>query len=333
MRIFVTGASGFIGGAIASRLAGSNEVVALSRSPGADGALRARGAQPVRGDLEGVGAAQLAGCEAVVHCAAWVEPWGRREDFWRVNVEGTSRLLAAAREAGVRRFVHMSTEAVLWRGQPLRDIDESHPYPARTPFLYAETKAEAERRVLAANDLQAPFETVVLRPRFVWGPGDRTIVAEAKAIVERGAFAWVDGGRARTSTTHVGNLVHACELALAKGRGGEAYFVTDGVDTDFRSFLTRLLAAEGVELPERSMPGWLLEPAATLVEGVWRALRMRGAPPLTRHAVALLRCDCTLRIDKARRELGYEPRVGVEEGLRELAEARTAGGPRPEGAA
>jgi hypothetical protein len=222
---------------------------------------------------------------------------------------------------------------VLWRGQHLRDVDESCPYPERTPFLYAETKAEAERRVLAANDPAAPFEAIVLRPRFVWGPGDRTVVAEAKAIVERGVFAWVDGGRARTSTTHVANLVHACELALTKGRGGEVYFVTDGVDTEFRSFLTRLLAAEGVELPGRSMPGWLLEPLATALEGVWRALRIRSAPPLTHHAVALLRCDCTLRIDKARRELGYEPRIGVEEGLRELSAARSAGRRPPASAA
>ena len=80
-------------------------------------------------------------CDAVVHCAAWVEPWGSREDYWRANVEGTDRLLAAARSAGAARFLHMSTEAVLWRGQHLRDVDETHPYPDRTPYLYAETKA------------------------------------------------------------------------------------------------------------------------------------------------------------------------------------------------
>ncbi|MDX1650594.1 MAG: 3-beta hydroxysteroid dehydrogenase, partial [Myxococcota bacterium] len=149
----------------------------------------------------------------------------------------------------------------------------------------------------------------------------RTIVPETKALVEKGAFAWVDGGRRRTSTTHVDNLVHACELALERGRGGEAYFVTDGEETDFKSFLTRLLAAEGVALPDRSLPGWLLRPVAIGLEGTWRALGLRGTPPLTRHAVDLLACDCTLRTDKARRELGYAPRVGVEEGLRALQAA------------
>jgi nucleoside-diphosphate-sugar epimerase len=323
MRVFVTGATGFIGGEIARRLAPRHQVLALSRSAAGDDALRKLGAEPVRGDLVTLEPGQIPPCDAVVHCAARVEPWGRREDYWRANVDGTERTLAAARAAGARRFVHMSTEAVLWRGQHLRDVDETHPYPARTPYLYAETKAEAERRVVAAN---APgFETIVLRPRLVWGPGDRTLVPEARALVERGAFVWLDGGRARTSTTHVANLAHATELALERGRGGEVYFVTDGVTTDFKSFLTRLLGAHGVALPERSLPSWLVRPLAAAFEGLWRVLGPEGPPPLTRHAVDLLCCDCTLRDDKARAELGYQPVVGVDEGLRALAAAAATG--------
>ena len=319
MRIFVTGASGFIGGAIARHLAAQadHEVLAMSRSDRSDLAVKELGAQPVRCDLGSVGAGDLAGCEAVVHCAAHVEPWGTREEVTEINVGGTRRLLAAAREAGVGRFVHMSTEAVLWRGQHLRDVDETCPYPESTPYLYAETKAEAERRVVAAN--RQGLETIVLRPRFVWGPGDQTIVPEARKMVDQGVFAWIDGGRARTSTTHVANLVHATELALTRGAPGGIYFVTDGEVTDFRSFLTRLLAANGVTLPERSLPGWLMRPAAAVVEGVWRTLGIRSAPPVTRHAVDLLCCDCILDDRRARSELGYAPVIDVERGLRELA--------------
>jgi nucleoside-diphosphate-sugar epimerase len=138
-------------------------------------------------------------------------------------------------------------------------------------------------------------------------------------MAERGAFVWLDGGRARTSTTHVANLAHATELALERGRGGECYFVTDGVTTDFRSFVTRMMRAHGVELPDRSLPGWLARSAAATVEGVWRVFGFAGPPPLTRHAVDLMCCDCTLRDDKARAELGYRPVVGVEEGLEALA--------------
>lgn len=320
MRIFVTGASGFIGGAITRSLSAAHEVLAMSRSDRSDAALKGRGAEPVRCDLASLAPGDLPACDAVVHCAAHVEPWGAREDFWRTNVEGTERLLAAARAAGARRFVHISTEAVLWRGQHLREVDENHPYPAKTPYLYAETKAEAERRVVAANG--PGFETVVLRPRFVWGPGDTTILPEAKSMLEKGLFLWIDGGRARTSTTHVSNLVHAVELTLTRGPGGAIYFVTDGEETDFRSFLTRLLATQGIELPERSLPSWLVRPAAAALETLWRALRIRSAPPLTRHAVDLLCCDCTLRDDKARRELGYAPVISVDAGLRELAGVR-----------
>jgi hypothetical protein len=318
VRIFLTGATGFIGGAIARQLARRHTLFAMSRSRAGDDALLELGAEPVRCDLTTLSTVRIPSCDAVIHCAAWVEPWGTRSDYWRANVEGTEHVLSAAKAAGARRFLHMSTEAVLWRGQHLRDVDETHPYPRRTPFLYAETKAEAERRVIAAN--VPGFDTIVLRPRFVWGPGDRTLVPEVTALVERGAFVWLDGGRARTSTTHVANLAHATELALEKGRGGAVYFVTDGEISDFKSFLTRLMAAHGVTLPARSLPGWVVRPAAALVEALWRAVGPDGPPPLTRHAVALLCCDCTLRDDRARRELGYAPVVSVEAGLRALAE-------------
>jgi nucleoside-diphosphate-sugar epimerase len=324
MRVLVTGGSGFIGGAVAERLAADHTVLGLSRSEAGDDKVRARGAEPVRGDLLTLSPGDLPPCDAVVHCAAWVEPWGTREDYWRANVEGTDRVVAAARAAGARRLVHISTEAVLWHGQPLRDVDESYPYPDATPYLYAETKAEAERRVRAANE-PGGLETVVLRPRLVWGPGDGTIVPAIREMVDKGAFVWLDGGRAVTSTTHVDNLVHAVELALEKGRGGEVYFVTDGETTDFRRFLVPLLAAHGVVLPERSLPSLLVRPAAALLEGAWRRLGLRRPPPLTRHAVDLMCCDCTVRDDKARRELGYAPVVTVEAGLRALADARPPG--------
>ena len=316
MRIFVTGATGFIGGAIAGQLAQCHEVSALSRSPGGDEKIRALGATPIRGDLSTLEAGDIPDCDVVIHCAAHVEPWGTREATWLINVDGTDRVLAAARAAGARRFLHMSTEAVLWHGQDMNDVGEDAPYPAKTPYLYAETKAEAERRVLAAN--ADDFQTLALRPRFVWGPGDQTLVPQILEMKQRGAFMWLDGGRAVTSTTHIANLVHATELALERGRGGEAYFVTDGETTDFRSFLTKLLAAHGVPLGGTTFPGWIARPAAALLEGAWRALRITSAPPLTRHAVDLMCCRCTLRIDKIRDEIGYAPILDVETGLAQL---------------
>src|SRR5262245_55880648 len=151
MRIFITGASGFIGGAIARSLAREHSVLAMSRSDASDEAIKALGANPVRSELGAVLPAQLARADVVVHAAAFVKQWGTREEFWNANVEGTRQLLGVARTSNAKRFIHIGTEAALFHGQHMRDIDESYPYPSSTPFLYSETKAAAERLVLAAN--------------------------------------------------------------------------------------------------------------------------------------------------------------------------------------
>jgi nucleoside-diphosphate-sugar epimerase len=150
-----------------------HEVLAMSRSDKSDLRVKELGAEPVRCDLDTLEPGDIPECDAVVHCAAHVESWGTREMTWRINVEGTERTLNAARAAGAHRFLHMSTEAVLWRGQDLIGVSEDHPYPDRTPYLYSETKAEAERRVRAFNQ-NSGMETVMLRPRFVWGPGEHS---------------------------------------------------------------------------------------------------------------------------------------------------------------
>ena len=197
MRIFITGASGFVGGAIAKALAPNHEVLAMSsrHREESDRSIEALGATPVRCDLVGLRTKDLPAFDVAIHCAAWVEPWGTRSEFWDANVEGTTRMLEAARAAGARRFIHINTEAVLWHGPHLRDVDETCPLADESPYLHSETKAETERRVLASSD--DDFETLSIRPRFVCGPGDRTLAPELKKIVESGAFVWLDGGRAR----------------------------------------------------------------------------------------------------------------------------------------
>ena len=315
--LFITGASGFVGGAIVRALKDRFELRALSRSEGSDATIRALGATPVRGELGSVPADAIVGSEAVIHCAAYVKQWGTREQFRTANVEGTRQLLQVARHAGARRFIHIGTEAALFHGQHMRDIDERYPYPAHTPFLYSETKAAAEKLVLAAN---APgFATLSIRPRFVWGPGDQTILPVLEAMVRSGRFVWIDGGRARTSTTHIANLVHGVELALERGTGGNAYFVIDDGVTQMREFLTALLATRRVVPPGKTIPGWLARTLGAVTESAWRMLSKTADPPLTRFAASIMSRDCTITTDKAQRELGYKPTISRSDGLKRLS--------------
>ena len=143
------------------------------------------------------------GCEFAVHAAATLGDWGEPEEFERGNVIGTENALRACADAGVRRFVHVGTEAALMAGRPLVNVDETAPLRPDSPALYSATKARAEQAVRAAN--REGFETVVVRPRFVWGTGDTTLLPSIVELVKSGRFAWIAGGRTspppRTSTT------------------------------------------------------------------------------------------------------------------------------------
>lgn len=319
MRVFVTGGSGFVGGhAIEGLRAAGHEVLALARSPESAAKVRSFGATPVDGALGAVPVEALRGCDAVVHAAAHVEAWGPWEVFERVNVEGTRQLLAAAQEAGVRRFVHIGTEAALFAGDPLVGIDEAQPYPARQRFPYSASKAEAERLVLAA-DTPGGLRTVVVRPRLVWGPRDTSVGAAVERMAKDGSWVWLDGGRALTSTCHVDNVTAGILAALAADVGGRAYFLADDGDRTLRAFLTSLARARGLTLPERSLPGWVARAAAGLLDALWRTLGRRTPPPLSPFEAAMLSTTLTVRTDRARRELGWRPVRTVDEGFAALA--------------
>ncbi len=245
--------------------------------------------------------------------------WGTRADFERGNVEGTANVIEACRRAGVRRLVHVGTEAALLSGDPLVQIDERAPLRPDSPALYSATKAQAEAEVLAAAG--ESLETVVVRPRLVWGPGDTTILPALVAAVRDGRFAWIGGGRHLTSTTHVDNVVEGLVLGAERGASGEAYFVTDGEPVVYRDFVTRLLATGGVTAPKRNIPAPLARAAAAGGEALWRRLGLRGRPPVTRLAVWLSSLETTIDITKARTELGYAPLRTIDDGMAELEAA------------
>jgi nucleoside-diphosphate-sugar epimerase len=308
---FVTGGSGFIGGALIERLRREGwDVRALARSERAAERVRELGAEPVMGDLDDL---NVEDCEVAFHAAAKVEDFGDPADFERVNVQGTRNVVAACRAGGVRRLVHVGTEAALMAGQPLVNVDESAPLRPDSPVLYSSSKARAEEIVRGAD-----FETVVVRPRFVWGRGDTTLLPQMVEMVRAGRFRWVGGGRQLTATTHIDNTVEGLWLAATKAPAGGVYFVTDGAPTVFRDFITEWVGTQGVSIPDKSVPPGVARAAAASAERIWRLLKRPGSPPLTRFAVWVSSQECTIDISRAQRELGYAPVTTREDGLREL---------------
>ena len=316
----MTGGSGFIGGALIRRLVADGwSVRGLARSDEAAGRVASAGAEPVAGDIADAASMRggAEGCEYAFHSAAAVREWGTRAYFEEGNVAGTRNALEAARAAGVRRFVHVGSPASVTAGDPLVNVDESTPLRPDSKADYAATKAIAEQIVSDASG--DGFETVTIRPRLVWGPGDNSLLPGLTAAVEAGRFAWIGGGRHRISTTHIDNAVESLVLAARRGVPGEAYFITDGEPVVFRDFVTQLLATAGVEPPERNLPAAAARPLAAASEDLWRLTRRDGRPPMTRIAAWLTSVETTFDISKARRELGYEPVKTIGDGMAELA--------------
>jgi len=319
VKIFITGASGFVGGAIAKELVKNNEVFGMARSEKSATKIIDLGATPVLCSLNHVKNENLEGCDLIIHAAAYVEAWGTRKQYWDINVEGTKQLLATAKSTGVKKFIHISSEATLFYGQEMNNIDETYPYPKKTPYLYSETKAAAEKLVVLANQ-EGLFETVVIRPRMIWGPNDQTILPELIKLIDKGSFMWINNGKAKTSTVHISNLVHAIKLAIENGKGGEIYFITDDEIVSFRSFLTNLLNTQDIIPSHRSISGKISSFIALLLEKIWRIFQLKGEPPITRFAADIMTVNCTINIEKAKQYLNYSPILTIKEGMVELKE-------------
>lgn len=328
MGTLVTGSTGFIGRALVGRLrAQGEEVVALVRRPEIAPALEAAGARVVIGDVTRPDSLALAvrGVEAVVHCAGVPRPATLRV-YRAVHIGGTSAMLEASRAAGVRRFVNIASQAVVFAGRDLLDVDETCETPKRFIDPYSETKAEAERIALGANQ-PGSFEVTSLRPPLVWGRGDTTILPiMARLATGRFGAPIIGKGDNIEATVHVENLLDAVDAAIAApAAAGRAYFVVDGFSMTCRDFFTRQLGAIGAPARFMSLPrgpacaaAWALDGACGLV-GATVPLAYFGA----RMAVTSRRYIGR----RAHEELGYSARIGLEEGMADLgAWAREIGG-------
>jgi nucleoside-diphosphate-sugar epimerase len=322
MNVLVTGASGFLGGHVVDAfIRRGDRVRALVRATSDRTHLdRHRDLDLVVGDLDDEQAVLRAmrGVDVVVHSAARVADYGTRDDFYRANVAGTEHLLDVARAHGVRRFVFVSSPSVVAEDRDQYRIDESYPYPARFLNLYCETKAIAEKRVLAANG--RGIETCAIRPRGVWGPRDRTgFLPKIVHKMMSGRLPNLSGGqKVWASMCFCENAAEACLLAATAERApGNAYFVTDSEPVEVWSFARRMGELLGAPSIERAVDPAIARAVARGVETVWTLTRQdeRRSPPMSRYALALLTRSATYDIRAAERDLGYRPRVDLEEGL------------------
>lgn len=320
----VTGASGFVGGRLARRLlAAGRRVRALARSPLPE--LAALGAETIRADIADTAAMEAAcrGAGTVFHAAARVGVWGPRAEFERTNIGGAQAVLAACRAHGVARLVFTSSPSVVFNDADLSGVDEAQPRGTRFPADYPRTKAEAERLILAAHE-PGRLATCALRPHLIWGVGDQNLIPRVVARARAGRLRIVGAGRNVVDLTHVENVVdaHLCaERALAQPvspAGGRAYFITNGEPVVLWDWINALLGRLDVPPVTRRISLANARRVGAACEAVWSLLRLGGEPPMTRFVASELAKDHWFRIDAARRDLGYMPRVSMAAGLEEL---------------
>jgi nucleoside-diphosphate-sugar epimerase len=324
MRALVTGGGGFLGGVVVRMLrARGDEVASFSR--GRYPALEALGVEQLQGDLADAAAVAraVAGRDVVFHVAARAGIWGPYRDYFRANVLGTDNVLSACRLHGVRRLVYTSSPSVVFDGRDMAGADESAPYPAHYDAHYPRTKAEAERRVLAADG--PDLATVALRPHLIWGPGDNHLVPRILARARAGRLRRIGKADKLVDSVYIDNAAEAHLLAADRLRpgapaAGRAYFVSNGEPLPTWELVNGILAAGGLPPVTRSVPAWLAVAVGGLCELAWGLFRLGGEPPMTRFLARELATAHWFDIGAARRDLGYVPRVRIAEGLRRLAE-------------
>lgn len=318
MKIFITGSSGFLGRRVVTRLLKEgHQLTLLVRKP-----EQMKDNTPqittVLGDLDYIDrwSQSLANHDALIHLAAPVVFWGKWSLYKHAIVDATLALYRAANRHYIKRFVYISSEAVIQDDVPLLDIDETHPYIVPNSF-YGKSKQMAERLLLAEN---GETECIILRPTFVWGKG----VPALKDIVDKvnsGQFMWIDKGQVVIELVHVDNVVEAIRLALTRGENKHIYYVTDDHPRTVREILTTLLATQGVTPPEKSIPNKLARTLAGTIEGVWRLLPIRMAPPISRFEWSFVGLPRRYNIGKIKKDLGYQPVTRWEQGVKEMRDA------------
>jgi nucleoside-diphosphate-sugar epimerase len=316
----ITGATGFVGSHLVEACAGRGWSLRALARPGSDTTVLDRHhVSLIRGDLSDNASVREAvqGVEVVLHCAAKVGDWGPVEEYRATNVEALRSLLEACRQQPLRRFVHFSSLGV-YAARHHHGTDESEPLPASQRDGYTQSKVEAEQLALHYQR-EHGVPVVVLRPGFIYGPRDRTVLPKLLDNLRKGKVRYIGGGRRAMNTIYIGNLIEAVFLAIDTPNAvGQVYNLTDGEVVSKRQFIEAIADGFGVPRPKPvSVPLWLARVLAWWQEGRARRKGAPKPPRLTQARLKFLGLNLDFCIEKAKRELGYRPRWTFAAGLRE----------------
>jgi len=314
MKILVTGGTGFLGGWTTKALLARGDFVRiLGRNREIGNRLAQEGAEFVPADLRDPKAVltACAGVEAVFHIGALSAPWGMRRDFEEINVGGTANMIAGCRAQGVRRLVYISSPSVVFDGRDQTSLTESASYPRRFVSVYSETKKRGEDLVNAARQ---EMETVILRPKAIFGPGDTSLLPRLVTAAKQGRLPQIGRGENRVDMTYVENVVEAMLPALEAPRAvGQTYTITNGESPRLWEVIRKVLGRLGCNPRLRRIPLPVAYTAAALME--CRAAITHREPLLTRYTVLILARTQTYDIRAAQSDLGYVPRISLVEGM------------------
>lgn len=325
MKALVTGGGGFLGGAIVRALRARNDHVRTFQR-GEYPALRELGVEVVRGDLRDVDALTraVAGCDVVFHVAAKAGVWGDFNEYYQSNYLGTRNVIAACNTQGANRLVYTSTPSVVFNGSDEENMDETAPYPSRFLNAYQETKALAERCVLGANT--HTLATVALRPHLIWGPGDPHLVPRIIHRAREGKLKLVGTGSNLVDSTYIDNAASAHLLAadrLQPGAScaGRAYFISNGEPLAMSDLINRILAAGGLPPVGKHVSPRVAWVAGHVLEKIYMLFRIREEPLMTRFVARQLATAHWFDLGNAKRDLGYEPAVDIDDGMQRLKQS------------
>ena len=324
MKALVTGGGGFLGGAIVRLLVSRGDDVS-SFSRGEYPELKRQGVAQFRGDIADRDALLRAaeGCDIVFHTAARAGIWGSYREYFTTNVTGTENVIAACLHHGIRRLVYTGSPSVVFDGRDVEGGDESLPYPGHFDAHYPRTKAMAEQLVVSANS--PALATVSLRPHLIWGPGDNQLVPRIIAKGKAGRLRRIGNRPCMVDTVYVDNAAHAHLLAADRLQidgaiAGKVYFISNGEPLLLWVMVNQILAAAHLPPVTRSIPAWAALAAGVICEGIWKILRLSGEPPITRFVAKEMATAHWFDISAARRDLGYNPAISIDEGLKRLEE-------------